>query len=548
MKSSAGAAPLRVLLVEADEEDARRVRDLVAQMPARVELDWAPSFEAGFHSMTSGLYDAHLVDSRLGPRSGVDLLRAYREAGGGAPVLLLADASDRALDLAAMESGAAGFLTKDRLDAELLERSVRYAAEMRRHQGALRRAREDLQKRVEERTAALETMNAALAAEVAERQRAEHKLRNEDRRKNEFLATLAHELRNPLAPIVHATAILVRMGDSDSEEGRARDIEARRVIERQVTHLVRLIDDLLDLSRMTHGKLDLRHERVLLSTVVESALEAVRHLLLGRRHGIEIALPEAPIPLYGDPVRLTQILTNLLSNAAKYTEPGGRVRIEGSRDGDAAVVSVIDSGIGIPAAELELIFTMFGQSARAHDAVHGGLGIGLALASRLSSLHGGSLTATSEGPGRGSTFTLRLPLAGEPAAAAVIPVHEPPALPRRILVVDDNVDAALTLAELLHLDGHETYVAHDGPSAVDEAKRLRPDAVILDIGLPGFSGLEVARRLRAEPSLSGVLLLALSGWVQPNDLARSKEAGIDHHLAKPVSLATLERLLRGGTA
>ena len=339
-----------MLLVETDEKNAACVRDLVAQMPVLVEVDWARSFEAGFVRMTSSRYDAHLVGGRIGDRSGLDLLRAYREAEGDAPVLLLSDGGDRALDLAAMESGAAGFLALDLLDAELLERSIRYAVEARRQEAVLRRAREELQERVEERSTSLETMNAALAVEVAERRRAEQKLRDVDRRKNEFLATLAHELRNPLAPIGHATEILARLGDG--EEDRVRAAEARKVIERQVTHLVRLIDDLLDISRISHGKVGLRPELVTLASVVESALEASRPLFLSRRHTLEVRLPEAPVVLYADPVRLAQILTNLLSNAARYTERGGTVLVEAILENEAAVLRVVDSGIGIPPAAL----------------------------------------------------------------------------------------------------------------------------------------------------------------------------------------------------
>ncbi|HYN41158.1 MAG TPA: response regulator, partial [Thermoanaerobaculia bacterium] len=537
------APRLRVLLVETDEKRAARIRDLVAQMPVRVEVDWARSFEAGFVRMTSSRYDAHLVGAQIADRSGVDLLRACREAEVDAPVLLLSDGADRALDLAAMEGGAAGFLAMDLLDADLLERSIRYAVAARRQEAVFRGAREELQERVEERSTSLETMNAALAVEVAERRRAEQKLRDVDRRKNEFLATLAHELRNPLAPIGHATEILARLGDG--EEDRARAAEARKVIERQVTHLVRLIDDLLDISRISHGKVGLRSELVTLASVVESALEAARPLFLSRRHALELKLPAAPVLLNADPIRLAQILTNLLSNAARYTERGGSVRIEATMEETTAILRVVDSGIGISPDALASIFTMFSQAPEALALDEGGLGIGLALAKHLAELHGGSLTAASPGPGKGSTFTLRLPVEVRSVAPSetLPPVLAPPVTPRRILVVDDNVDAALTLAELLGLDGHEAHVAHDGPSAVEAARRLFPDIAILDIGLPGFSGLEVARRLRDEPSLKGLFLVALSGWVQPEDLVRSREAGFDHHLAKPVDVGTLVRLL-----
>jgi signal transduction histidine kinase len=547
MATTTEIRPLRVLLVGDEEEDGARFRDLVAELPGFVELEWAGTYEAGLGAMTSGRYDVHLVDCRLGTRSGIDLLRAYREAGDGAPVIMISSQPKRAIDVVAMESGAADYLVKGRLDAARLERSIRYAVEASRRAAALRRVRDELEARVADRTDALETMNEALGAEVAERRAAERALREEDRRKDAFFATLAHELRNPLAPLSSATAILARTSETPEEQAR-RD-RALRVIERQVAHMVRLIDDLLDVSRITHGKLELRREAVSLAAVVESALETAGPLLIRRRQAFELILPETPVLLHVDPMRIAQVLSNLLSNAAKYTEPRGRIRLEAVRDGGDVVVSVADSGIGIPAAHLAHVFTMFGQGHRAHEPVYGGLGIGLALARSIAELHGARLTAASEGEGKGSIFTLRIACAADspaaPLAAPVAPVVSPPR--RRILIVDDNVDAALTLAELLTLEGHETHVAHDGPSAVDAARRLSPDVAILDIGLPGFDGLEVARRLRAEPALKGLLLVALSGWVHPDDRARSREAGFDHHLAKPLRLESLEAVLLEAT-
>jgi signal transduction histidine kinase len=535
--------PIRVLLVDADENSVVQMRGLIAGMAVPPNVERVASFGLALERMTSRRYDAHLVACRLGTKSGVDLLRAYRESGGDRPVILIADEPKKAEDLAASESGAADYLVRDRLDATLLERSIRYALEASRRAAGLRRVRDELETRVAERTDALETMNEALASEVAERRAAERALREVDRRKDAFLATLAHELRNPLAPLSSAAEILSRTGDTP-EEGARRE-RALNVIGRQVEHLVRLIDDLLDVSRIKHGKLELRRARVTLAAVIESALETSEHLLIRRRQAFELVVPETPVLLHVDPMRLAQILSNLISNAAKYTEPGGRIRLEAVRDGEGIVVSVVDSGIGIPAAHLAHVFTMFGQGHRAHEAVYGGLGIGLALSRGLAELHGGSLTAASEGEGKGSVFTLRLPCAAEDTAAPLATQASPsaPPPPRRILIVDDNVDAALTLAELLTLEGHETHVAHDGPSAVAAAQRLSPDVAILDIGLPGFDGLEVARRLRAEPELRGLLLVALSGWVQPDDLARSREAGFDHHLAKPVQLKSLELVL-----
>lgn len=536
---------LRVLLVAGDEGDAAQVRGLAAKVARHLELERASTFGAGFEAMMAGGFDAHVVACQLGPREGLDLLRAYREAGGLAPVILLSNRPDRTLDVAAMENGAADFLVKDRLDAGRLERSVRYAVAHRRREVVLRRAREELQSRVLERTVALETTNAALGAEVTERRRAEHALREVDRRKNEFLATLAHELRNPLAPIRHAVEILCREAPSQ----QAGPTGALVVIERQVRHLVRLIDDLLDVSRIMHGKLDLQRQPILVSEVVESALEATRPLLLARQQELQVTVPVEPLWLSGDPVRLTQILTNLLSNAVRYTEDGGLVRVDASQEGRGVAIRVIDSGVGISELELAHIFTMFGQAARDRASALAGLGIGLALAKRLTEMHGGTLTAASEGRGAGSTFTLRLPLGSAPVGAAAVPANAEGVArtagrgPRRVLVVDDNLDAASTLAELLSLDGHQTFVAHDGPSAIAEAERANPDVVVLDIGLPGFDGFEVARRLRKMPASNGVRLVALSGWVQPEDRERLRAAGFDHHLAKPVDLATLRGLL-----
>lgn len=536
------SGPLRVLFVGNEDEDGVRIRELGAQLSDLVEIEWAGTFEAGLEAMASGRHDAHIVDSTLGPRSGVELLRAYREAGDGAPVIVIGSA-DRALDVAAMKSGAADYLVRGRLDAARLERSIRYAVACSGRAADLRRVRDELETRVAERTEALETTNEALAAEVGERHAVERALREEDRRKDAFFATLAHELRNPLAPLTSAVEILMRLADTPDEKDRRE--RTLRVIERQVAHMVRLIDDLLDLSRITHGKLELRRELVTLGNVIDSALETAGPLFARRRHAFERIEPARPVLLYVDPMRLAQVVANLLSNAAKYTEPGGRVRLEAVRDAGDVVVSVVDSGIGIPPAHLAHVFEMFGQGHRAHDPVYGGLGIGLALAKSLASLHGAGLTAASEGEGKGSVFTLRVACAAEDSAPAPAPPSSPGAkTPRlRILVVDDNADAALTLAELLALEGHETHVAHDGPSAVDAAKRLRPDVAILDIGLPGFDGLEAARRFRADPVLSGLLLVALSGWVHPDDRARSREAGFDHHVAKPVQIESLELLL-----
>lgn len=533
-------APVRVLLVEADERAAAGLASLIASLPDAPEVERAAGFAEALSRMASPRFDAHIVAARLGGKSGIDLLRIHRASGGETPVILIAGEAEGGDDRAAMEAGAAFTLERDRLDAALLGRTIRYAVETARRAGALRRARDELEARVAERTDALQTMNAALLAEVADRRAAERALREADRRKDEFLATLAHELRNPLAPLASAVEILSHTAEA------ARRENALRVVERQVAHMVRLIGDLIDVSRITHGKLELRRDRVPLSSVVESALETARPLLDARRHALELRLPAKEVPLHVDPMRLAQALANLLANAAKYTEPGGRVRLQAERDGADVVLTVADSGIGIPPDHLAHVFTMFGQGPRARAAVSGGLGIGLALAKDIVERHGGRVTASSEGEGKGSVFSIRIPLAPDDAVPTREPTEEKDVAvaPRRILVVDDNVEAALTLAELLALRGHETHVAHDGPSGVEAARHLKPDVAILDLGLPGFDGHEAARRLRADPELAGLLLVALSGWVQPEDQERSRAAGFRHHLAKPVALRTLERVLR----
>jgi PAS domain S-box-containing protein len=357
-------------------------------------------------------------------------------------------------------------------------------------------------------------------------------LRETDRRKDEFLATLAHELRNPLAPIRNSLQIL-EMPRLDPETAE----RARSVIERQVHHLVRLVDDLLDVSRVMRGRIELHRERVELATVVAGAVETVQPLVDAQRQQLSVRLPPDSMAVDADPVRLVQVLGNLLTNAAKYTDPGGRIALTAERDGPVAVVRVRDDGIGIAPDMLPKIFDLFVQVDHAATRSQGGLGIGLTLVKNLVEMHNGTIEARSEGRGRGSEFVVRLPLAaaepvGEPGAQA----ERSQAAPRsgyRLLVADDNQDAADTLAMLLGLQGHEVRVAYSGVAALEMTKDYRPDAVFLDIGMPGMDGYEVARRLRQQPGLEGAVLAALTGWGQHEDRRRSAEAGFDHHLVKP---------------
>ncbi|MBX6312540.1 MAG: response regulator [Isosphaeraceae bacterium] len=387
-----------------------------------------------------------------------------------------------------------------------------------------------------------------ISVDITERRRAEEELRrhNEqlaeaDRRKDEFLAMLAHELRNPLAAIAGALR-LAEGSEADPEDHGW----ALGVIDRQVRHLNRLIDDLLDVSRISRGKVQLRTEPLDLAPLVARAAEAVRPLIEARGHALSIALAPGPLRLVADPTRLEQVLVNLLSNAAKYTEEGGRIALEARRAGDQIVVAVSDNGIGIPPEMLPQIFELFTQVERSLDRSQGGLGIGLTLVKSLVELHGGSVAVASEGPGRGSTFTLRLPAAApgpapRPEPARAEPTRAQPG--RRILVVDDNPDLAQGLSKLLTRSGHRVRTVHDGPSALEAARTEPPEVVLLDLSLPGLDGYQVARALRREAGLDRALIIAISGYAREQDRRRSHEASCDHHLVKPVDFDALLALL-----
>jgi PAS domain S-box-containing protein len=366
--------------------------------------------------------------------------------------------------------------------------------------------------------------------DVSGRRRAEEALRAAGRRTDELLATLAHELRNPLAPIRQAALIA---GSARSTEEQKR--WSHEVIERQVSNMALLLDDLLDLSRITRGKLVLRVQPARLSALVDAAVETTRPLIEARRHRLTLQLPPEPVCLGADPLRMAQVLANLLSNAAKYTDPEGEIRLTAGIEAEEIVIRVADSGIGIPPEALPRLFEMFARgSGRRGVAEDGGLGIGLALTKGLVELHGGRLEARSEGLGKGSEFTVRLPRGAVAALAAPpAPVAQAAGL-RRVLIADDNRDCALSLAALLRLEGHEVTVAHDGPQALESFAAACPDVALLDIGMPGLSGYEVARRIRKAPGGAGVRLIAITGYGQEGDRERAFESGFDQHLTKPV--------------
>jgi signal transduction histidine kinase len=395
--------------------------------------------------------------------------------------------------------------------------------------------------------AILQQKAAALEAETKQRAVLEGALRSKidelaeiDRRKDEFLAMLGHELRNPLAPVTTALQIM-RIHEGDP----SRVARSREIVERQIEHMTRLIDDLLDVSRITRGKIDLREQPLVLSSVIERAVESARPLIDERGHRIALDLPTEPITFLADPARLAQVFANLLNNAAKYTDVGGRIWLRARVEGNELIVGVKDDGPGLTKELRAHAFDLFMQGPQTRARARGGLGIGLTLVRRLVELHGGTVEALSDGPGKGTEIVVRLPLRLPPvpdgvAPTAAIPTEGPR---RRILVVDDNVDAAEALGELLRDYGHEVATAHDGPQALDNARLHRPEIVLLDIGMPEMDGYEVAKRIRGELGLGDALLIALTGYGEDRDRRLAREAGFDQHVTKPVDASKLEELL-----
>jgi two-component system CheB/CheR fusion protein len=396
------------------------------------------------------------------------------------------------------------------------------------------------------RTKAAQERQELLEREIAERKRAEEALKEADRRKDEFLAMLAHELRNPLAPVRSALHIL-RLDDSDGERRR----QTYDLLERQIEHLVRLVDDLLDVSRITRGKINVQKVRVDLASVAARAIEGSRPTIKERGHTLEVTLPNEPVAVTADPLRLAQVIWNLLNNAAKYTPEDGRIWLTAAAEGSEAVVRVRDTGVGIPSEMLPKVFDLFTQVDRAIDRSLGGLGIGLTLVRRLTELHDGTVEAFSGGAGQGSEFVVRLPRAPEEKSAhPVVGQGEKdvlsgpaPTARRRLLVVDDNKDSADSLAMLLRLLGNDVDTAHNGVQALQAVADYRPDAVLLDIGLPGMSGYDVAREVRVRPELGQPVLIALTGFGSEEDRRQSRESGFNAHLVKPVELTALQALL-----
>jgi PAS domain S-box-containing protein len=646
---------LRILLVEDDEEDYLLTRDLLSEIQGLpFQLEWVKDYDAAREAMRRNEHEVYLLDYRLGQRNGLELLRQAVKHGCKAPIILLTGQGEREIDIEAMKAGAADFLTKGQIDAALLERSIRYAVERQRDREALRQARDELERRVQERTAALERMNEALRAsearfrqladampqivwtarpdgfldycnrrwfeytgfteeqtfspegwklilhpddvaaseqkwawavqtgepyqveyrfkdrrtggyrwhlgravpvrdesgrivrwfgtctDIDDQKRDEEALRQADYRKDEFLAMLAHELRNPLAPIRNGLHIL-RMTKVDPSTAE----RVQSMMEQQVRNLTRLVDDLLDVSRITRGKIQLRKEPADLAAVVGHAVETVRPLIELQKHELSVSLPQEPVHLEADVTRLEQILTNLLNNAAKYTEPGGHIWLTAGRDNSEVVVRVRDDGMGIPDELFPHIFDMFTQADRALDRSQGGLGIGLTLVRRLVEMHGGSVLVHSDGPAKGSEFMVRLPALPPRQPEVSGPPEQEPAkqVPLRIMVVEDEVAVAEMLAVLLKLWGHTVRAVHDGPAALATAETFHPEVVLCDIGLPGMNGYQLARQLCRQAGPNKPTLVAITGYGQEEDRRRAQTAGFDHHMTKPVDPAALEALL-----
>jgi PAS domain S-box-containing protein len=541
-----GAAPMRdeggarvgVVLVFRDTTERRRDEEAKARLAAIVES----SEDAIVSKTLDGVIRSW--------NAGAERLFGYQaEEAVGRPITLIipTERRDEELEILARVSRGERIehyetvrVTKDgrRLDISLTVSPIRDTAN--RIIGASKVARDVTdRKRMEN---ALRESEQRLRTLAAERMEAAEALRRADRRKDEFLASLAHELRNPLAPLRNGLQVMRLAVDKPDLVAKTRDM-----MDRQLSHMVHLIDDLLDVSRISCNKMELRRSRVLLADVVGSAVETARPVLEAAGQELTVSLTPEPVQLDADLTRLTQVFGNLLNNCAKYSQPGGHVWLTATRDGDQIAVAVRDDGIGIPASALSSIFDIFSQVDRSIERSTGGLGIGLALVKGLVEMHGGTVEAASPGPGKGSTFTVRLPVVEVPAASSPgVPAEGRPGSAgstRRILVVDDSRDSAHSMALMLQLLGNEVRTARDGIEAVEVAEQFRPQVVLMDIGMPKLNGYEATRRIRAQPWGRDIAVIALTGWGQEVDRGKAKEAGCDGHLVKPIALPDLEKLL-----
>jgi signal transduction histidine kinase/CheY-like chemotaxis protein len=510
--AAAAAIDDRVLVLAPTRKDATTTAALLGQSKIAVHI--CPGFDEALDEIVRGAAVLVVPEEVITPERNTRLAAtlARQPPWSDLPVLVLT--------LAGADSATSGEAVRTLGNVTLLERPLRVTTLLSAVRTALRARDRQYQ----------------IRRYIDERARIEEALRLADQRKDEFLAALGHELRNPLAPLVSGVQHL-RLASRDPETARVLPI-----FERQLAHLVRLVDDLLEVSRITRGLIQVQHVPLDLVAVVREAVETSRGVIVDAGHEVVLELATPRLVVRGDAVRLTQIIVNLLTNAAKYTNAGGRIHISVERRGDSAVLSVRDTGIGIAPAHLASVFDMFMQVDRSNRRAQGGLGIGLTLVRTLVELHGGGVEARSEGIGTGSTFVVTLPVLHDVVADADAGVSPRPFPSRRILVVDDNRDAADTLGSVLAALGAVVSIAYDGPSALDRIDQFHPDALLLDIGMPGMDGYEVARtiRRRAGPQ---PLLIALTGWGQEQDLRDAGAAGFDHHLVKPPDLDKLRTLL-----
>ncbi len=558
--------PINILIVD-DEPKNLTVLETVLADPG-YRLVRAGSADEALLALVEGEFALLILDVRMPGMTGFELAQMVKERKktAGIPIIFLtAYYNEDQHVLEGYHSGAVDYLNKP-VNPVVLRSKVAVFAQLYRANRALAAEVEERRRAEEE----LRELNESLERRVLERTEA---LGEQDRRRTEFLAILAHELRNPLAPIRNALQIL----QLSAGRGRSPDVEtvlsASRMMERQMAQMVRLVDDLLDVSRVSRGKIELRPVRVELASVVHQAVESVRPLYETKGHQLTVTLA-SPVYLSADPVRLVQVLGNLLNNACKFTDKGGSISLSvecgtGSTEpktedrdagsarrseicaGSSAFVEirVRDNGIGIAVEEQPRIFDMFVQIDTSLERTASGLGIGLTLVKNLVELHGGTVEVHSDGPNRGSEFVVRLPvLAEQPRAAEPNAAGPAGAAGRRILVVDDNRDSAESLADLLQLTGHQTHTCYDGLAAVEAAAAFRPDVALLDIGLPKLNGYEAARRIREQPGGQGMILVALTGWGQEEDRQMAHDAGFDGHMIKPVDFAALMKLLAGLTA
>jgi len=551
---ASSADPVNILIVD-DEPKNLTVLETVLDDPS-YRLVRASSGEQALLALMANEFAVLVLDVRMPGMTGFELAQMVKDRRKTArvPIIFLtAYYNEDQHILEGYGSGAVDYLHKP-VNAAVLRSKVAVFAELHRTSRALAVANRSLIAEVAERRRAelrLSELIETLDHRVTERTNAllasDAQLREANRRKDEFLATLAHELRNPLAPVRNAVQVLRLQGAAMPEVQWASEI-----VERQVQAMSRLIDDLMDVSRINQGRIELRRERVDLASVLQDAVDTSRPLIDEFGHQLEVSLPPLLLPLDADPTRLAQAFMNLLNNAAKYMDRGGRIEVSVQREDNDVLVAVIDRGIGIEPDRLESVFEMFSQVETALERSRGGLGIGLSLTQRLIELHGGSVRACSRGLGHGSEFLVRLPLAPmlvdelpsaapDPHPAAVSPVASGTHL--RILVADDNKDAADTLAMLLQIMGHRVRQVGDGEAAVDAVADFNPQVVLLDIGMPKLNGYEACRRIRTQPGGEAMTLVAVTGWGQADDRRKSQEAGFDQHLVKPVNPAVLIDLI-----